>query len=126
MTNREAKLRKEGYSYRGIYSRSREEMKERAIQERAKGFYAVVVTIPDSPYSRGTIGVGYSVYTKPTAKKLTEIEAEKKAAEQKVLDDMKAISFFLLDSSKEELADLLIKELGEGLLSWAKAKGIIQ
>jgi len=51
-----------GYRYTGIYSRSKEEIKGRAEGIRKEEYKAITVTVPDSKYSRGGVGVGYSVY----------------------------------------------------------------
>lgn len=51
-----------GYRYTGIYARDREEIKKRAEIIRKEGYKAITVTVPDSKYSRGGVGVGYSVY----------------------------------------------------------------
>lgn len=65
-----------GYSFTGAYSHNREEMKNRAKEERAKGNKAVVVNTPPNPLSRGHRGMGYSVY-------YIESEANKQTREKK-------------------------------------------
>ena len=65
-----------GYVFTGAYSHNKEEMKERAKAERAKGNKACVVEVPSSKYSRGYRGMGYSVY-------YIESEANKAAREAK-------------------------------------------
>lgn len=53
---------KAGYVFHGAYGRYKDEIKERAKKLRALGNKAIVVTVPDSKYSRGPRGCGYSVY----------------------------------------------------------------
>ena len=125
MTKRESQLLKDGYSFTGIYERSKKIVKERAIQKRKDGYFAVVVTIPDSKYSRGYVGVGYSVYAKPTEKKIAEMEAEEKAKIDKTLADISAINSYLFGLSKDALSSLFIETIGDRLNTWAREKGII-
>ncbi len=65
-----------GYVFTGAYSHDKEEMKARAAAERAKGNKACVMDVPASPLSRGSRGMGYSVY-------FIESEANKQAQEAK-------------------------------------------
>jgi hypothetical protein len=58
----ERQANEKGYSYTGIYARYKNEVQVRLDKIRSNGYRAVMVTVPDSPYSRGVIGVGYSVY----------------------------------------------------------------
>lgn len=56
--NRIIKLERQGYRFAGIYTTDREEAKQRAAEERAKGNRARVVE------RRGRRMAGYSVYVK--------------------------------------------------------------
>ena len=60
MTERQAAQM--NYGFTGAYSRDKAEMQQEVRDLKAKGYKAVVCTVPDSPYSRGCIGTGYSVY----------------------------------------------------------------
>ena len=51
-----------GYTFTGVYSHDKEEVKVRIIEEKKKGNKAVLVNVPPSPYSRGHHGMGYSMY----------------------------------------------------------------
>ena len=128
MTKRERQLMEDGYSFTGIYERNKGAAKNRALQKQRDGYYAVVVTIPDSPLSRGTVGKGYSVYAKPTAKKEAMLEAKKEAAITQRKADVKAIEFHLLSRTKESLIEYLIEALGgkDELIPWARKKQIIE
>jgi len=76
MNKRQAESK--GYVFTGAYSHDKEEMKERARAERAKGNKAVVVDEPASKYSRGCRGMGYSVYyIESEANKATRLHGEK-------------------------------------------------
>jgi len=114
-----------GYSFTGSFGWDKEEQKERAVKERKDGYKALVVCKPPSPLSRGHHGIGYSVYRKPTEKKLREIEAEKEAIEKKKFDDGLKIIGFLYARTKEELANMFIDAKGDELLGWAKKNNII-
>ena len=54
----------QGLQFTGIYKRDKEEVKQRIAEERAKRPKAriILVTVPDSPLSRGGRGTGYSAY----------------------------------------------------------------
>jgi hypothetical protein len=68
-----------GYSFSGAYSYDKEEMKDRAKEERCKGNKAIVVNCPPDRLSRGHRGMGYCVYfIKSDANKKAEV-AEAKA-----------------------------------------------
>lgn len=60
----EKQARAEGLSSTGIYARSKDEVRKQIKQKRIERpkAHIVLVTIPDNPLSRGTIGVGYSAY----------------------------------------------------------------
>ena len=121
----ENQARHEGYLFTGAYSRDRKEMKVIAEKEKKEGYLTVIVTIPDSPYSRGTIGKGYSVYRKPTDKKIKEIEETKQATVKKRFDDNNKIIGYISSRNKEELIQMFIEAKGEDLLKWAREKNII-
>ena len=50
MTTQEDNLIEKGYKYTGVYSHDKEEVKQRAKEERKKGNFAQVVRIPSNPY----------------------------------------------------------------------------
>ena len=51
-----------GFQFTGYYERDEEKAKDHWAKIVSQGYKAVLVTIPDSPYSRGEIGRGWSVY----------------------------------------------------------------
>lgn len=51
-----------GYIRTGMYARSQEKVQERLKEIKAQGYKAVIVTIPDSKYSRGIISEGYCIF----------------------------------------------------------------
>jgi len=99
----EVQAQKKGYVFTGAYSHNKEEMKEQAAQERAKGNRAMVVDAPTSKYSRGFREMGYSVYfiESETNKMLRETEA-------------KAIKIHQIKTKSEE-ARYLVKQLEDEL-----------
>lgn len=66
-----------GYRFTGFYERDKEELKaKKETHFTSLGYKAVIVLVPDSPYSRSaSISVGYSIY-----------------AEQKYFDDERRIN----------------------------------
>jgi hypothetical protein len=56
-----------GLRFTGIYERFNDEKLQNRLKSefRDKGYKAFIVTIPDSKYSRGPIGRGYSIYAEP-------------------------------------------------------------
>jgi len=59
----EQQARNKGYSFTGHYQRTREILMNSLNQLHDAGYKAVIVTEPDSKYSRGIIiGTGYSIY----------------------------------------------------------------
>jgi hypothetical protein len=112
-----------GYCYTGFYSRSKEAMKAKAAEIRAlgNGFKAIVVDIPDSKYSRGGVGTGYSVYVNGrycmydnmvhAEKVLKELPAAreyyKKQYEEKMkkLDDREAFNNAIIAKAKDFLGN---------------------
>jgi len=58
----ERQARDKGYIFTGAYKRSREELAPRVAELKTAGYKAVIVTVPDSPLSRGGVGTGYSIY----------------------------------------------------------------
>jgi len=58
----EQQARNKGYSFTGHYQRTKETIMNNLNQLRDTGYKAVIVTEPDSKYSRGTRGKGYALY----------------------------------------------------------------
>lgn len=58
--NQETALKK-GYERTGIYARSADKVRPLLEEIRKQGYKALLVTVPDSPYSRGHVGTGYGV-----------------------------------------------------------------
>ena len=101
----EAEAMEAGYVFHGAYSRNKEEIKTRAKELKALGNKAIVVRVPDSKYSRGPRGVGYSVYWieseenyKARIKKETETRLKRMQAE---LDKINAKRDQLIDDIYE-------------------------
>ena len=72
-----------GYHFTGAYERSynKEKLQEQIKEIRKSGYKAIIVTIPDSPLSRGSIGKGYSIYAEKkyfTDRERKELEAQLK------------------------------------------------
>jgi len=63
MNERDA--RAEGLQFTGHYSHDKEDIKIKALKIRSFGFRAIVVNVPTSKLSRGSHGMGYSVYAEP-------------------------------------------------------------
>lgn len=61
-TMTEKQANQEGLRFTGYYGRSKEDAKVEAQTLRIMGYRAVLVTVPDSPLSRGGRSTGYSVY----------------------------------------------------------------
>jgi hypothetical protein len=78
MNEKQAEAR--GYSFTGIYSHDKEEVKSRIAEERKKGNKALLVNVPPSKYSRGHHGMGYSAYIlkSPENIKAEKIERQKR------------------------------------------------
>ena len=114
----EKQAQEQGYRFTGIYTRYIEDTKIRAKEIRAKGYKAVTVTVPDSPYSRGTIGRGYSVYAEKRygwdksivilEKRLSNIGMEKMRAWERYQKELEEIIADKLRIEKQ-LIDLKIK-----------------
>jgi hypothetical protein len=119
----------DGYNCTGIYEWSKDIAKDRAKKERQKGYKARIVFKPSSKYTRGDHCGGYSVYTKPTAKKIKELAAQAVVKEQQKIANLTAIKHYLLARTGEELVEL-IKETQDNsesfLLYWARKKEIIK
>ena len=60
MTEKQA--RDKGYIFTGIYERDKEEVKSRKKDLEFENYRTVLVVVPDSKYSRGPKGTGYSLY----------------------------------------------------------------
>lgn len=71
----ERRAKEAGYTFTGIYSWNKEEVKKRATELRAKGNRVMVVHSPGSKYARGGSGGGWSAYW---------IESEANAQERKL------------------------------------------
>jgi hypothetical protein len=54
-----------GLEFTGVYERNSGKVKKELEEIRKQGYKAYFVTVPDSPLSRGGVGVGYSVYAEP-------------------------------------------------------------
>lgn len=54
-----------GLVFTGAYERSKEKLRTELQKLKSKGYKAYLVTVPDSPLSRGCVGVGYSIYAEP-------------------------------------------------------------
>ncbi|MBU2685770.1 MAG: hypothetical protein KKF27_21225 [Gammaproteobacteria bacterium] len=131
--SQEQKAREEGYESTGHFGYDKEMIKAKAEKERKDGYLAKVVAIPPHPYSRGHHGTGYSVFKKPTEKKLKELAELKLAKETKKQEDIQKVKEWLKEQSADVLFDL-IGELKKGgypgsneteALSWAYRKNII-
>jgi hypothetical protein len=103
-----------GYVFTGAYSHNKEDMKDRAKKERARGNKAVVVNIPPNPLSRGSRGMGYSVY-------YIESETNKQAREKKQrimkIRNMSA-ELNVAKAKVAELEDKFLSELASIPLEW--------
>ncbi len=60
MNEKQASIK--GYAFTGSYGHDKEIILEKAKEIRKNGFRAVVVNTPPNPLSRGSYGMGYSVY----------------------------------------------------------------
>ncbi len=99
MNEREAS--KQGLVFTGNYSHSKEEMKRIAKQIRDMGFRAVVCDVPPSKYSRGSHGLGYSIYV-DRAYEEAKIRYDEWERAQASLDYLAAE----IEKKKAELKDL--------------------
>ena len=133
MTKAERDAMDDGYYFSGIYEYFKSEATEKATEKRKQGYMAKTVFVPSSKYSRGHRAGGYSVYIKPTKKKIKEIEKRKAQEEKTKQDNLKTIENYLDIKTGAELMEHLKKILksdfsghGEvGLLSWATQEKII-
>jgi hypothetical protein len=115
-----------GYVFTGAYSRDKNEMKERAGKIKQDGYLTVVVEEPKDKLSRGYGGRGYSVYAKPTEKKLQEKAAYQQMLVDKVISDTGKIQIALANKTKEELITMFVDAKGDGLFHWAVSQGIVE
>ncbi len=99
MNEQQAKDR--GYSSTGIYGRSKDEVAQRLSDLVEMGYKAVITTVPDSPYSRGTVSTGYSVYAE--RKYFTDREIASFTTGLSHIDGMKENA---LEKYREALADI--------------------
>jgi len=97
MTSRQAD--ESGYNYTGVYSRDKEEIKERIVEEKKKGNKAVIVNTPTSGYARGYKGMGYSMY-------VIKSPANLKAEKIKYYEIMIKNTEFKLKEKLEEIKEL--------------------
>ena len=104
----EVHARQKGYCFTGAYSHDKEEMKERAKAERAKGNKAVVVNEPPSKYSRGSRGMGYSVYFIESETNKMLREAQTKAIKIHQLKTKLQEAKYLVMQLEDELAKLQV------------------
>ncbi len=58
----EQQARNRGYSFSGCYEWSKEKLAEKLESYKDEGYKAVIVTVPDSKYSRGIPETGYAIY----------------------------------------------------------------
>lgn len=113
MTEEQAKQK--GYRYTGSYERSKEEIKAIAEEYKKEGYKVVICTVPDSPLSRGCVGVGYSIYAEPKLFIDNEINMLNIGLSQ--IDDRKQLALKLykkkiseIEADKEKM-QLRLKEL---------------
>ncbi len=97
----EQQARDIGYSFTGIYERNKDDVTQRLNDMREMGYKAVIVTVPDSPLSRGTVGTGYSVYAE--REYFTDKEIAKITARLSGIDSKKENA---LESYRNTLADI--------------------
>jgi len=108
----EKQAQQKGYSFTGDYERDKEELKERANEYKKQGYKVVICTVPDSPLSRGGVGVGYSIHAeekyfidrevKKIEIKLSHIDNEKQDALNEYNNTIAEI-----DSNKEKMENRL-------------------
>ena len=105
-----------GYRFTGIYERDKEEVKSRKKELEFKNYRTVVVVVPDSKYSRGPKGTGYSLYAetkyftdvriKDLFKKLEGIQGRKEGAKIEYQDNLRKIDHDAV-KYREELEKLM-------------------
>lgn len=121
-------LENDGYRFTGIYASCKGDVVERAAELRKDGYLARIVLVPPSKYARGDGRTGYSVYSKPTARKAKEL-AEQKIAEELLRSiDLASIKIHLLEMTGAELMDILVEAKGSeaAVLQWARKETIIK
>jgi hypothetical protein len=94
----EQQARQSGYSFTGVYTRDRGEVGIRRDALTKEGYKAVIVTVPDSPLSRGPKGTGWSVYAErkyfvdkektDLRQRLSMIEPRKERAQKKYEEEL--------------------------------------
>ena len=97
----EVQAKREGLSFTGSYSHEKGKQKDDAKIIRDSGFRAIVINCPPSRLSRGSHGMGYSVYAEKAyfenknlianKKKLADIPSEIKSLEEKYMEDLKEL-----------------------------------
>jgi len=108
----EKQAQQKGYRFTGDYERDKESLKERANEYKKQGYKVVICAVPDSPLSRGVVGVGYSIY----AEEKYFIDKEVKELETRLneIDDRKQLALneynnkiSLIDKNKERMEERL-------------------
>jgi prefoldin subunit 5 len=114
----EQQAREKGYEYTGYYERFKDKLTDKLEAIRKAGFKAVIVTVPDSPYSRGIVGVGYAIYVEHRYNVVRTITELEKRIQQ--IDSRKAYAFeeyqkALIQIEKEEkdMISRIVKLQGE-------------
>jgi len=105
-----------GYRNTGIYGRYKGEIKARKHDNEFADYRTVLVVKPDSKYSRGIVGEGYSIYVeakyfadariKDLFKKLEEIQGRKEGAKIEYQDNLRKIDHDAV-KYREELEKLM-------------------
>lgn len=62
---KEHQAEQKGYRFTGDYERSKETIKERCEEYKKEGYKVIICEVPDSPLSKGGVGVGYSIHAEP-------------------------------------------------------------
>jgi hypothetical protein len=97
----ERQARANGMEFTGSYERNRADLAFTVKDLKKRGYKASIVTVPDSPLSRGTIGTGYAIYAehqyfvdkdiRMLELKLSHIEGRKVTALEKYKAELLAI-----------------------------------
>lgn len=119
----ERKAQDEGYVFTGIYGRNKGEVKEKSNEYRKDGNLVRVITIPDSPLSRGSRGEGYSVYVKKseTTKQKEEEEYKRNKRMRELRECIDSLSFaqkkleIITNSDKYNEIEVWIEEFADEL-----------
>lgn len=95
-----------GYSFTGIYGRDKDEVKARGEVIKKAGNKTVLVTVPDSKYSRGGRGTGYSIYWIESEKNRSFRLRSAKIQKMKFLIDQKHAMQVELEKLNKMIAEL--------------------